>query len=83
MSNAHERPDMSIPPTEQEAFLIHLRLHENPHWYTADLLPLTEQEAAWLIAYISYVHAAFHPQMIPFKSGTQPERKYEQGVTLF
>lgn len=73
----HKRPDMSRPPTEQEAFLINEWLHIDPRWFYPSQLPLTEQEATWLIAYISRVHAMFHPQMVPFKFGEQPDRNYQ------
>lgn len=80
-SPPHERPDMSLLPTRQEASLINLWLHEDPQWYVAGQLPLTEQEARWLVTYISYTHAPFHLQAVEVGPGTQPERKYQVALS--
>ncbi len=76
----HERPDMSRPPTEQEALWINEWLHIDPHWFLPGQLPLSEQEARWLIAYISRVHAMFHPTIVQVEHGEHTERRYQ--ITL-
>lgn len=73
----HERPDMSRPATEQEAFLINEWLHIHPCWFVPGELPLNRQEARWLVAYISRVHAMFHPTMVQVEHRGQRERRFQ------
>jgi hypothetical protein len=73
----HERPEMSRPATEEEAFWINAWLHQDPHWFVPGELPLNQQEARWLVAYISRMHALFHPTMVQVNQGEQRERRFQ------
>lgn len=42
---------------------------------------MNDQEALWLIAYISRIHAMFHPIMIQVEPGEQPERRYQVALS--
>ena len=76
-----KRPDMSKLPSAEEAFWINEWLHTDPNWFDPGDLPLNEQEAHWLIAYITHVHAMFHPTMVQLAPGEQPDRCYQVALS--